>query len=172
MAIIDSVSITEFTFPVENIGLETAAAGVGEVSGRVTVERPGPASRMNDGKCDPRGRFFAGTLQTGEGPGALWRLDPDGSTTRVVDDVQIAQAVVRDLDAIHELRDDADDVAAGLDRAVGERAHRADRGAAVHDRERLACEDLPQTPGGVAVHSVGLAARRAIDADSLHGPTG
>ena len=32
MATIDSVSITEFTFPVRNIGLETAAAGVGNMA--------------------------------------------------------------------------------------------------------------------------------------------
>lgn len=38
-----------------------------------------PANRINDGKVDRRGRFFAGSMDTmEEGPfGALYRLDPD-----------------------------------------------------------------------------------------------
>jgi len=42
--------------------------------------------RFNDGKCDPRGRFFAGTmgLTKPRAPGSLWRLDPDRSFARVL----------------------------------------------------------------------------------------
>lgn len=44
-----------------------------------------PGNRFNDGKCDRRGRFLAGTLaiNTVPGEGALWRLDPDGRTTKL-----------------------------------------------------------------------------------------
>lgn len=44
-----------------------------------------PANRINDGKCDRRGRFFAGSMDTmEEGPsGALYRVDPDFSVTKV-----------------------------------------------------------------------------------------
>ncbi|BET66100.1 hypothetical protein ASA1KI_10180 [Opitutales bacterium ASA1] len=45
-----------------------------------------PELRFNDGKCDPRGRLFAGTmgLTKPRVPGSLFRLDPDGSIDRVV----------------------------------------------------------------------------------------
>lgn len=42
-------------------------------------------TRINDGKCDRAGRFFAGSMDTmEEGPkGALYRVDPDLSVTKV-----------------------------------------------------------------------------------------
>jgi sugar lactone lactonase YvrE len=40
--------------------------------------------RMNDGKCDPLGRFWAGSAsRDGAATGALYRLDPDLSVQRV-----------------------------------------------------------------------------------------
>lgn len=48
-------------------------------------------SRMNDGVCDPQGRFWAGSMAYDETPGAgsLYRTDPDGRVTRVFDDFTI-----------------------------------------------------------------------------------
>lgn len=42
-------------------------------------ERSRPQHRFNEGKCDPRGRFWAGTMNdvTRAPEGALYRLDPD-----------------------------------------------------------------------------------------------
>jgi L-arabinonolactonase len=42
-------------------------------------------ARLNDGKCDRRGRFFAGGMDDKEELGlcGLWRLDPDLSLTKV-----------------------------------------------------------------------------------------
>ena len=43
--------------------------------------------RMNDGACDPQGRFWAGTMALDESPGAgvLYRLELDGTCSRVLD---------------------------------------------------------------------------------------
>ncbi len=43
--------------------------------------------RMNEGGCDPRGRFYCGSMAYDASPGAgrLYRLDPDGSTYVVLD---------------------------------------------------------------------------------------
>ncbi|KHJ54077.1 calcium-binding protein [Aureimonas altamirensis] len=48
-----------------------------------------PANRINDGKVDRRGRFFAGSMDTmEEGPfGALYRLDPDFSVHTIDTDI-------------------------------------------------------------------------------------
>lgn len=52
------------------------------------AQRDVPA-RMNDGNCDSAGRFWAGTTGLNEEPqaGALYRLDPDLTVTRVLDHV-------------------------------------------------------------------------------------
>lgn len=44
-----------------------------------------PANRLNDGKTDRRGRFFVGSMDTMEesASGALYRVDPDFSVTKV-----------------------------------------------------------------------------------------
>ncbi|MGO9079372.1 MAG: SMP-30/gluconolactonase/LRE family protein [Streptosporangiaceae bacterium] len=46
-------------------------------------------ARFNDGACDPAGRFWAGTAvgDLQPGAGALYRLDPDLSITRMLDGV-------------------------------------------------------------------------------------
>jgi sugar lactone lactonase YvrE len=51
------------------------------------VEHDLPNNRFNDGKCDPQGRFWAGTMdavQWSAPGGNLYRLDPD-KTTRVME---------------------------------------------------------------------------------------
>jgi len=47
-----------------------------------------PYIRFNDGGCDSRGRFFAGTLASNKPPinGQLWRYDPAAGTTILIDD--------------------------------------------------------------------------------------
>lgn len=51
----------------------------------VEVEADDPARRMNDGKPDPWGNFYAGTMvDDGSTPdGILWRLDPQGGLSAV-----------------------------------------------------------------------------------------
>lgn len=51
--------------------------------------------RMNDGACDPQGRFWAGTMAYDETPGAgtLYRLELDGSCTTVLRGLTISNGI-------------------------------------------------------------------------------
>jgi sugar lactone lactonase YvrE len=59
------------------------------------VEASNPATRMNDGETDPQGRFWAGTMgwHAEPGLGSLYRLDPDGTVTRMVEGVSISNGL-------------------------------------------------------------------------------
>ena len=48
--------------------------------------------RMNEGGCDPDGRFYCGTMAYDQTPGAgtVYRLDPDGSTHTVLTGVTVS----------------------------------------------------------------------------------
>jgi sugar lactone lactonase YvrE len=51
--------------------------------------------RMNEGGCDPDGRFYCGSMAYDASPGAaaLYRLDPDGSVSPVLDGVTISNGL-------------------------------------------------------------------------------
>lgn len=59
-----------------------------------------PNNRFNDGKCDPAGRFWAGTMSydKARGAGSLYRMDTDMSVHRMVDNVTISNGIVWSLD--------------------------------------------------------------------------
>jgi len=54
-----------------------------------------PDTRMNDGKCDRAGRFYAGTMAADETPGkgSFYRLDPDGSVTELLTGLGISNGL-------------------------------------------------------------------------------
>ncbi len=54
-----------------------------------------PSVRMNEGGCDPDGRFWCGSMAYDKraGGAALYRLDPDGSVHRVLDGVTISNSL-------------------------------------------------------------------------------
>lgn len=58
----------------------------------------GPGFRTNDGKLDMAGRLWWSTMDCdgGKRPGAFHRTDPDGRTTKVLDEIHIANAVAFD----------------------------------------------------------------------------
>lgn len=54
-----------------------------------------PTVRMNDGACDPQGRFYCGSMayDASPGRGALYRLDPDGTVHTVLTGVTISNGL-------------------------------------------------------------------------------
>jgi sugar lactone lactonase YvrE len=62
---------------------------------------PVPGTRFNDGKVAPDGRFFAGTMdeeQLARPIAVLYRLDPDGSLTPVVDGLVVSNGLAWSAD--------------------------------------------------------------------------
>ena len=61
-----------------------------------TIAQVAPAgTRMNDGACDPQGRFWGGTLANDHhtGGGALYRLDRTGQTEVMLEDLTISNGI-------------------------------------------------------------------------------
>ncbi|TFD00001.1 SMP-30/gluconolactonase/LRE family protein [Cryobacterium sinapicolor] len=54
-----------------------------------------PGLRMNEGGCDPDGRFYCGSMAYDQAPGAgsLYRLDPDGTVTTVLENLTISNGL-------------------------------------------------------------------------------
>lgn len=56
--------------------------------------------RYNDGKCDPAGRFWVGTMHLESRPkaGALYRMEVDGTVEQVRDSVTVSNGIIWSLD--------------------------------------------------------------------------
>ncbi len=54
-----------------------------------------PGVRMNEGGCDPDGRFYCGSMAYDQRPGAaaLYRLDPDGSVRTALEGVTVSNGL-------------------------------------------------------------------------------
>ena len=67
----------------------------GEPSALIDPERHLPENRFNDGRCDRRGRFWAGTMNDHrrDPTGSLYRLDPGGACTRIRDDIIVPNSL-------------------------------------------------------------------------------
>ena len=59
-----------------------------------------PGNRFNDGKCDPGGRFWAGTMayENPKDSGSVYRLDTDMSVHKMFGGVAISNGIVWSLD--------------------------------------------------------------------------
>jgi sugar lactone lactonase YvrE len=84
------------------LAMEHTFAVTGPAGGLVivaTVEPTAP-TRMNDGNCDSRGRFYAGTMALDERSpvGSLYRLDPDGAVERILRNVTVSNGIDWSLD--------------------------------------------------------------------------
>jgi sugar lactone lactonase YvrE len=83
------------------IAQESALATIDERGGhyRVEVELERiPNNRLNEGKCDPSGRLWVGSINTaGSGGAALYRVEKDYSFSRVLADISNSNGIVWDL---------------------------------------------------------------------------
>ena len=81
------------------VALRTGIALLDMKSGEVTPvcdpESDIATNRFNDGKCDPQGRFWAGTMDDAavEYSGALYRIDTDLSCHQMVTDVNCSNGI-------------------------------------------------------------------------------
>ncbi len=60
-------------------GLTLLDTTTGKIEPICAIEADLPNNRFNDGKCDPKGRFWFGSLSSDRGAANLYRYDPDGS---------------------------------------------------------------------------------------------
>jgi sugar lactone lactonase YvrE len=76
-------------------GFARLDVGTGIVQSIAHVDEDRSDIRMNDGKCDPAGRFWAGTMALDErsDAGHLYRLDPDGRIHTMVSGVSISNGL-------------------------------------------------------------------------------
>ncbi|PIF05929.1 MAG: hypothetical protein CSA36_04445 [Draconibacterium sp.] len=67
----------------------------------VDPEKDLPDNRFNDGKCDPAGRFWVGTMSIADKKeaGALYRFDADSSIHKMVSGVSISNGIAWSNDA-------------------------------------------------------------------------
>jgi sugar lactone lactonase YvrE len=84
-------------------GFATLDLETGEFTPIADAESHLPGNRFNDGKCDPAGRFWAGTLaldeDQGEGQGNLYCLDTDHTVRLKVPGVWISNGLAWTADA-------------------------------------------------------------------------
>ena len=78
----------------EDLALYALDLDTGARADIASVE-PGLDNRLNDGRVDARGRFWVGTMdnQLHRPNGSLYRIDPDGTATRMAEDVIVSNGI-------------------------------------------------------------------------------
>jgi sugar lactone lactonase YvrE len=76
-------------------GFVAVDTGSGRIERLADVEADRPSNRMNDGKVDPQGRFWAGTTDIDHHPGlgTLYRLDADLAVSPMLADITISNGL-------------------------------------------------------------------------------
>jgi len=125
-------------------------------------------TRFNDVVADPVGRVYAGTMAAADRPGRLYRLDPDGTLTVILDDVGIPNGMDFTPDLTRMYFTDSTQRAIYLfdyDRATG-----------ALDNQRVWIETPPDrgVPDGLTVDSQGYVWSARWDDGALYryAPTG
>lgn len=132
----------------DGIGLVDESTGALELVAPIELDARG--SRMNDAKCDPAGRLWAGTmaLDLTPGAGSLYRILPDHSFERVVGEITCSNGLgwSPEGDRMYYI----DTFAGGVDVFDFE----LETGEATN-RRRLAVVTPDEVPDGLAVDSEG-----------------
>lgn len=70
---------------------------------KVGIEEDLYHNRFNDGKCDPAGRLWVGSMDLNEkvGSGALYRVDHDFSVHKMIDGVTVSNGIIWSIDQKH-----------------------------------------------------------------------
>ncbi len=82
------------------LALRSGLAGYDPATGKLDMlaepEKENPGVRFNDGKCDPRGRFWAGTMayDMAQGAGKLYRMDAKGKVQVMIPAATISNGLV------------------------------------------------------------------------------
>ncbi len=77
-----------------DLELRLFETGPGTVTPFAVVEQ-GLDNRLNDGRVDPRGRLWIGTMdnQLHRPNGSLYRIDPDGTATKMTGDIIVSNGI-------------------------------------------------------------------------------
>jgi L-arabinonolactonase len=83
-----------------DLGFAVFDTATGVLEPRFNPEPNQPANRANDGHTDAQGRFWMGTMNDREGAdtGAVYRLDPDWTCTRVLENLDIPNTLLTSPD--------------------------------------------------------------------------
>src|SRR4051812_33567226 len=119
-----------------------------------------PGVRMNEGGCDPDGRFHCGSMAYDQSPGAasLYRLDPDRSVHVVLTRVTVSNGLEWSPDGTHAYYDDTPT------KQVAVFAY--DRAGGLTDRRVLA--DVDGQPDGLTVDAEGGVWVALADGGAVH----
>jgi sugar lactone lactonase YvrE len=77
-------------------GMYTINTESGEIKLFSAVEADIPENRFNDGKCDPAGRLWVGSMHLGQSSGkaSLYKIDHDGTATKMLENITISNGIV------------------------------------------------------------------------------
>jgi sugar lactone lactonase YvrE len=118
---------------------------------RALAEVAPAGTRMNDGACDPHGRFWAGTVAHDQRPGGgtLYRLDGDGRSCVILDDLTISNGLAWSPDGATMY---LVDTGPGVVHAF---AFDVERGAITDARVLIEVPDSVGAPDGMTVDAAG-----------------
>ncbi len=121
-----------------------------ELCGRVETDRAD--NRMNDGKCDNAGRFWAGTMAEDmrRGAGGLYRLDPDLTISTILTHVSVSNGIGWSPDDRTMYYVDS------LEQAIDAFDFDADLGRLANRRRLADIEAEAGMPDGIAVDTAGF----------------